>query len=221
MVSRFLMPIVLGLLALPAEAAPVTFLDLPTTFESGTPFSFKLALPSMTNLGAYEVSISLTGDVGVAGTDFAFAGITSSLIGGPVTRGYVFSSLDNFFSTTSNSGNESIFTLSDFNLSGVDVIDGVNDLLGEISITTLPGFRGRLRLAVDADSLIFDTPDLIPTSVQEFGSIQADTGLQSPSDVFPNDATAVPEPGQLMLASLGALYFFRGHRPVRWLRRGR
>jgi hypothetical protein len=221
MVSRFFLPIVLGLMALPATAAPVQFLDLPATFTPGTPFGFKLALPAMTNLGAYEISISLTGDGGIAGTDFYFDGMTSQLIGGAVTRGYVFSTLDNFFSTTNNSGNESIFTLSDFDLTGVDVTDGVNDLLGEISIMTLPGFRGRLRLAVDADSLIFDTPDFTSTSVREFAAIQNDTRLQSPSDVFPDDATAVPEPGHLMLASAGTLYVLHGRRRLRLFHRAR
>jgi hypothetical protein len=201
---------------LPASSslgATVRFIDiLSTTYTPGTPYNLKVALPGMTNLGSYQVDVKMSSTSGVAGTDYFFSGfIPSPPVGGAVTRGYVFPSSANFAKSTNSTPSETVISLTDFNFDGTDIVgvnvlENANDLLGELTIMTLPSFSGNLSLSFDPTTLILDTPAVPPASVAEFAQIRTELAGQSPLNLT---TTAVPEPIHWFFAAAGATHFCR------------
>jgi hypothetical protein len=182
-----LLSIVCGISRL--DAAPIT-LVLPSGYTPGVPFKFSVLIPTVTNLGSYNIDVLMSGDVGIAGTDFLFD------IGGTnaAASGYVFPSADFFFAATNlDSVTTARVTLTDLDLTGVDVTEGVNNSIAQVQVSTAPGYTGILSFVIDTDFLILDTPDPIPTSVAEFAAIQANTISAGPVNV-----RVVPEPGAFL-----------------------
>jgi hypothetical protein len=149
---------------------------------------------------------------GVAGTDYFFSGfIPSPPVGGAVTQGYVFPSSANFAKSTNSTPSETVISLTDFNFDGTDIVgvnvlENANDLLGELTIMTLPSFSGNLALSFDPTTLILDTPAVPPASVAEFAQIRTELAGQSPLNLT---TTAVPEPIHWFFAAAGATHFCR------------
>lgn len=212
--NRFLACI--AFLILPATSsfgATVRFIDiLSTTYTPGTPYNLKVALPGMTNLASYQIDVKMSSTSGVAGIDYYFTGfIPSPPVGGGLTRGYVFPSFANFAKAINTTPSETVISLTDFNFDGTDivgvnVVPNANDLLGELTLMTLPSFSGNLALSFDPNNLILDTPAVPPASVSEFSQIQTELAGQS---VLNLTTTAVPEPIHWFFAAVGATHFCR------------
>ena len=169
---------------------------LPTSYVPGDTFTVEVGLPPITDLGAYNVDVILSSNIGQAGTDFFFdVGATV-----PAPVGYVFPSTANFLDAVNiDSPLQHRITLSDFDFNGVDVEASINDLLAILTIGTSNDFQGDLSIAFDTDGLILDTPSIAPTPVAQFPDIVAATMLAIPTTV-----RRIPE------ASTSALIFVGG-----------
>ncbi|QDT02564.1 hypothetical protein K227x_09420 [Rubripirellula lacrimiformis] len=204
MFLRLLLIPLMALMATVASSAPVRLLFPDSTFTPGSQFFFSVELPTATNLGSYQIDLLLSGSSGTAGVDYFFdlAGTDAAM------TGYVFPSDGQFFDTVNlDSAMSQRLTLSDINFDGMDVngagvVSGTNDAIANIVVSTLPTFSGSLMFSVDADALILDTPDLTPTSINEFATIQADTVAVAPQTVT---AAAVPEPSGIAMLAVAAV----------------
>jgi hypothetical protein len=182
----------LSALVSPIVAAPIVISGVGATFVSGDTFAFDVIFPPLTDLASYNVDVVLESPTGTAGTDFFFD-IAATV---PAGTNYVFSSDVNFFDAANvDSPSVHRLSLTDFDLSGVDVATGVNDVVAHVAVTTSAGFLGPLTIRVDADGLILDTPAVEPTSVEQFRATQTDTE-NAPSVVL----DPVPEPASIMIA---------------------
>jgi len=192
-----------GLLALvslsgSAAAAPVQILNLPGADSPGQIFAFDVMLPDTANLAAYQIDVRLSSDEGAAGVDYFFNDASAA------STEYVFPSTAWFASATNlESSSLQRMTLTDVDLSGVDVVSGVNAQVSRVSIWTAVDFTGTLDISIDAGTLILDGPQLTPTPVAEFDSIVSSTMAADSLRV-----TAVPEPSSMigLLAASGAVW---------------
>ncbi|MEL6108398.1 MAG: PEP-CTERM sorting domain-containing protein [Planctomycetota bacterium] len=196
--NRTLISLVFGILILTSPAsAGIMISSSDSTFTPGTAFAFSVELPSLTNLGAYNIDILLTGDTGTAGTDFFFD-LAQTV---PASSGYVFTT-DVFFASATN--NDSTLTqrltLTDFDFFGLNVIPGVNSNIAEVVVQTSGGYTGNLTLSVDTTSLLLDTPDLIPTPVAEFSTVVTETAAATPATF--TSSSVVPEPSTFAIFSI-------------------
>jgi len=156
--------------ALPVNL-PIDLLDnVPTLFVPGQPIEFQVRLPALSNLGAYQVDVIVASSTAIAGVDFSFD--LSSI--NVADSDYVFLS-SAFFAAATNleSSHRQRLTLTDFELAGIDVVPNTNDLIGTIVLNTSQSLQESLELRIDAQSLILDTPQVVPTSVPEFQFIQS------------------------------------------------
>jgi len=197
--------LLLGTLALPAKSAPIQLIDgLPSSYTPGQPVTFDVHLPPISNLGSYNVDVVLESDTGIAGTDFYFDVAATT----PAATNYVFPSSANFFDAANvDPVMRHRISLTDFDFTGVNVAPGTNDRVANVVFQTAPTFTGNLSLFVDADGLILDTPDIVPTPVPGFASLQADIAASGPIEL-----PAVPEPASVLMAGisvLGALIWSR------------
>jgi hypothetical protein len=175
-------------------APPIELLEnVPTTFVPGQPVEFQVRLPAITNLGAYQVDLLVESATALAGVDFSFD-LPSIHV---ADSDYVFLSSNLFAAATNLEGpNRQRLTLTDFELAGIDVVPNINDLIGTIVLNTSKSLDGLLEIKVDALSLILDTPQVDPTPVPEFLSIQNGVHASGVATIRP-----VPEPvaGALLL----------------------
>ncbi|TWU48575.1 hypothetical protein Poly51_44750 [Rubripirellula tenax] len=199
-------------LSLPASslAAGVRIIDAPATYQPGQSFTFDVIVPSMTSLSSYNIDVLITGSTGVVLSDFQ----VESVVPAVPASGYVFSSNNDFFAATfQTSAATQTVNLSDFDLTGVNTVIGVNDRIATVSVSTLASFQGDLQLSIDLNALILDGPESSPTPVPEFATILSDTTNQPLAIV---SAAAVPEPGTcLLLATSSLLLFIHRRRMVR------
>lgn len=173
-------------------------------YVPGQPKSFGFRLPPVSNLGSYNVELLLTSPTGIAGTDFFFD--ASATV--PAASKYVFPSTVNFFASANIlSGNTHSLTLSDFGLTGVNVVAETNDAVALVVFRTSPSFNGLLSLSLGEDTFQLDTPDVIPTSVAEFSEALSMVAASVDVDISP-----VPEPTAIILAVLSALLLGLGNR---------
>ncbi len=199
-----LVTVLLGLGSHRLVAAPV-LLEIPDNFTPGVSFVISVSVPAITNLGSYNIDLLIEGDVGDAGSDFYFdeSATTAAAVG------YVFPSQDFFFfSTNLESTLTQRLTLSDFDFVGADVVLGVNSAIAQVVVSTLPSFVGSLTFTIDSDFLILDTPDPVPTPVDEFFAIQSATAMLPATTL-----SAIPEPSSalfLLLIGVGACGRRRG-----------
>ncbi|MCC9601046.1 PEP-CTERM sorting domain-containing protein [Stieleria sp. JC731] len=185
------------LMSTAVSAAPVQLLYSNSAYTPGSSFTLSVGLPAATNLGSYQIDLLLSGNSGTAGVDYFFdlAGTDAA------ASGYVFPSDALFFdAVNTDSAMTQRLTLSDFDFTGVDVVPGTNSSVANVVVSTLPTYMGDLTFSVDAAALILDTPDLTPTPIDEFASIQADTFA-----VLPQTISAVPEPSSILLLVIGAV----------------
>jgi hypothetical protein len=152
----------------------------------------------MSNLGSYNIDLTLESSIGTAGVDFFFV-IAAT---GPASTNYVFPSVANFFDAANVDATfRHRITLSDFDFSGVNVIPGTNDQVASVVFQTTPSFAGQLALSVDSGGLILDTPNINPMPVPGFNGLKTDIAASGPIEIRP-----VPEPAApplLMLAAAG------------------
>lgn len=195
MIRRFALLCLLCVCGSSALSAPIEINGLPSSFTPGQSFSFEVSLPPVANLGAYNIDLLLTGSSGAAGTDFSF-----NLAGTDVaSSGYVFPSAANYFDSVNvDSPLVQRLSLTDFDLTGVSVVDGVNDRIATVFVDTVGGFDGSLTIALDFGGLILDTPDTTPTPVAEFSQTVADTQAAGDFGIAP-----IPEPTAIILFTLG------------------
>jgi hypothetical protein len=159
---------------------------LPDSYIPGQPVAFDLRLPAISNLGSYNMDLVLESTTGTAGVDYLFD-VAATL---PAAASYVFPSSANFFDAANvDSPTRHRLTLSDFNIAGANVVADQNDRLATIVVRTSLGFNGPLSLFIDAPSLILDTPDVVPTPVTGFNTIQADIAAAGRANL-----PAIPEP---------------------------
>jgi hypothetical protein len=184
---------------------------LPSAYTPGQPVTFDVRLPAMTNLGSYNIDLVLDGAAGTAGVDFFFD-VPATI---PAATNYVFPSSANFFdAVTLDSPTRHRITLSDFDLTGVNVVPGSNDRVANVVLRTSPGFRGQLGLFVHTDGLILDTSDINPTPVAGFDSLKSNIAASGTIQIEP-----VPEPSVACLAGAGVLgALLWRHRLSNWLK---
>jgi hypothetical protein len=164
----------------------IGFIDgLPDSFIPGQPVAFDVRLPSIVNLGAYNIDVVVESSTGAPGTDFYFD-VTGTV---PAASKYIFPSTANYFDAANVElpGRHRI-TLSDFEFAGITVLPGTNDRVATVVLRTLPSFSDSLQVYVDAQSLILDTPDVTPTPVDGFESLKSDLESANPAVL-----SAVPE----------------------------
>ncbi|MEX2170230.1 MAG: hypothetical protein WD851_13035 [Pirellulales bacterium] len=179
-------------LAFQPSGEAIFFDGLPTIYTPGSAIVFKVGLPAIANLGAYNVDLILTSDAGVAGIDYFFDVAATT----PVAQDYVFPFTANYFDAANvDSPSQHRLTLTDFDLDGVDVVSGANEFLVVAVIRSADDFAGSLMLSVDVAGLILDTPSIVPTPVDGFDAIRANTEAGGPALL-----TAVPEPKALACA---------------------
>ncbi|MDM4018762.1 hypothetical protein [Roseiconus lacunae] len=172
-------------------AAPVRLLNVPETYRPGGTFEFNVIFPEMTALSAYQVDLLLSSDQGQAGIDYSVSVVTPWA----THTGYVFPSEDFFgFGTDIESSTVQRVSVADLDLAGVDVVLGRNDRVARVSVMTSASFAGDLQVKVDADALILDGPQLMPTPVEQFESIYNATIAQASIRIV-----AIPEPQVLGL----------------------
>jgi hypothetical protein len=194
---RFLYAAFLFLSILPQSVpgAPIQpIVGLPSSYTPGQPVEFEVRLPTISNLGSYNIDVALEGNAGTAGTDFFFD--TARTV--PASTSYVFPSATNFFdAATIDSSTLHRITLTDFDFAGVDVVAGTNDRVATVVFQTLATYDGTLNVFVDAPLLLLDTPDEVPTPVEGFAEIQANIEESGPVVLPP-----VPEPPSVELCGL-------------------
>lgn len=175
-------------------AAPVGINGLNGNYTPGDSLSFEVSLPAIANIGSYNIDLVLTGSTGMAGTDFFFDVAATDA----ASSNYIFASTANYFDAVNiDSPLVHRLTLSDLDLSGVDVVAGINDQVATVVIGTSASFLGDLSLVVDSAGLILDTPDATPTPVQGFDAIVSDTDAAGDTTLVP-----VPEPTSGLLLVL-------------------
>lgn len=178
-------------LTLPSYAASID------GYVPGQPKSFEFRLPPVSNLGSYNVELLLTSPTGVAGTDFYFDASATA----PAASNYVFSSAENFFASVNVlPGNTHSLTLSDFSLTGTNVVAGMNDAVASIVYRTSPSFNGVLSMSLGEDTFQLDTPALNPTPVGGYSAALAAVAADVSVEVSP-----VPEPGALAICGIAML----------------
>jgi hypothetical protein len=184
-------------MALPVSE-PIDLLEnVPTTYVPGESVEFQDKLPALSNLGAYQVDLLVESATALAGVDFSFDLPSINI----ADSDYVFMSSDFFAAATNLEGaNRQRLTLTDFELAGIDVVPNVNDLIGTIVLRTFKSLNAVLEIKVDAQSLILDTPQVVPTSVLEFQFIQNGVLASGPIKLRP-----VPEPTTVCLLIVLAL----------------
>jgi hypothetical protein len=184
-----------GLSLLPAVSLGVPLQLItgePNFYAPGDAVEFGVRLPEITNLGSYNIDLVLESNTGTAGVDFFFD-VAATV---PASTNYVFTSAANFFDAVNvDSSIRHRITLTDFDLSGANIVTGVNDRVATVVFRTAQTFKAPLTLFVDAPALILDTPDVEPTSVMEFEMIQA--GI---AEAPPIELTVVPEPSTVILS---------------------
>lgn len=179
-------------LCLPSYAASID------SYVPGQPKSFEFRLPPVSNLGSYNVELLLTSPTGVAGTDFYF---DASATAPAASNNYIFSSAVNFFaSVNALPGNTHSLTLSDFSLTGTNVIAGTNDAVASVVFRTSPSFNGLLSLSLGEDTFQLDTPDATPTSVPEYAAARSTVAADMNVSVPP-----VPEPTSISISVCSVL----------------
>lgn len=177
---------------------------LPSNYVPGTPLSFLVRLPAISNLGAYNVDVVVESSQGTAGVDFYFDAVATL----PAATNYVFSTSANFFdAANADSSARHRITLTDFDFIGADVTPGVNDRVASVVLQTAATFGGSLSLFVDADGLLLDTPATTPTPVDGFDAIQAAVAANGAVVLEP-----VPEPSSVVLLLSAAIVCRRRRR---------
>jgi hypothetical protein len=167
-----------------------------SSYTPGQAVSFDVHLPPVSNLGSYNIDLVLTSSVGTAGVDYYFD-VAATL---PAAAHYVFPSTANYFdAVTVDSTTRDRITLSDFDLTGVNLVAGTNDQVAKVVFRTLPTFHGQLNASVDTSLLILDTPDVETTPIAGFSALQSDIAA---AGVIP--VLAVPEPSTLALLMFAA-----------------
>src|SRR6185369_10844646 len=130
---------------------------------------FDVVLPTISNLGSYNIDLLLESNTRTAGVDYFFD-VAATV---PAATHYVFPSATNYFdSVTVDSTTRDRITLTDFDLIGVNVAAGINDRVANVVFRTLATFHGTLSVSVDAPLLILDTPNEIPTPIEGFAALQ-------------------------------------------------
>ncbi|MCO6042839.1 hypothetical protein NG895_02860 [Aeoliella sp. ICT_H6.2] len=179
------------------HGASISMTGLDSYFTPGVPFAFEVRFPMLTQLGAYNVEVVVQSTSGVAGTDFYFELPETH----PATSGYVFPSQANYFDAVNiDSVSQQRLTLTDFSETGVDVTPGANDRLAHVVIKTASGFHDSLTVFVDSSGLLLDTPNITPTAVAKFDTVQLDTANVPARMIRP-----IPEPTAISLAVAGVL----------------
>jgi hypothetical protein len=177
----------LGLVSQLSFGSPVQLIQgLSGAYTPGQPVAFDVLLPAISNLGSYNIDLVLDSSTGTAGVDFFFD-VAATV---PATTHYVFPTAANYFdSATVDSPLRHRITLTDFDLSGVNVVPGTNDHIANVVYRTLPTFHGSLSVSVNAPLLILDTPDITPTPIAGFSGLRTDIASAGAVQVSP-----VPEP---------------------------
>lgn len=182
---------------MPTFALPSETSSLLSGYVPGQSNSFLLRLPQVSNLGSYNIELLLTSPTGIAGTDFYFDAVASA----PAANGYVFASSDNFFASANVlATNTHSLTLSDFSVTGVNIVDGVNDNVATIFFGTSATFNGILALSLADETFQLDMPSTIPTPVTEF-----EMARNTVSDAVDITVPPVPEPTASLLFTFGFL----------------
>lgn len=185
--------------ALSATLNPI--ITAPNSYVPGQPTAIDIHLPSVTNLGAYNIDLVLEANVGTAGVDFFFD-VAATMA---ASTKYVFPSTTNYFdAATIDSPQRHRITLTDFAFAGTNVAAGANDRVAAVVLRTAPTFRSPLSVSVSTPLLLLDTPDVVPTSVAEFGAIKLAVAAAGPIELI-----AVPEPAAalVMLIGIGLIGF--------------
>lgn len=181
-------------ISLQSLAMPVALTGLGGSYTPGATQTFQVSLPPIANLGSYNIDLLLTGASGTAGTDYFFD-VAATIA---ASSGYVFASTANYFDAVNvDPPFTHRLTLSDFDLTGTNVVASVNDKVATVVIGTAAHFQGSLSLTVDTSGLILDTPDVVPTSVAGFAQIVGDTRAAGDYSLV-----AVPEPSTIVLVAL-------------------
>jgi hypothetical protein len=186
----------LGLLSSTASGASIQLIEnFPSSYLPGELVEFDVRLPAMSNLGAYNLDIVLESSTGTAGIDFYLDDAATA----PAPQNYVFPPAVFFFDSVNiESSTRHRITLTDFDLTGVDLVSGTNDRVAHVVFRTSPSFSYPLSLFVDSDSLILDTIDLTPTPIEGFEALQKQI-----ADAGAIVLDAVPEPSSVSLFVLG------------------
>ncbi|MEN1678964.1 MAG: hypothetical protein AAGJ46_05190 [Planctomycetota bacterium] len=169
------------------------FLEVPAAYTPGESFDFVVALPDVSDLANYSVSVNLVSAGGEAGVDFGFTDAVAS------PQGYVFASAVDFGSAVNTvSSTEERITLTDFEFADTNVT-APNNRLAIISVFTSVDQSDDLAISIDTSSLVlrsFGIPsgDLVPG----FDAIRDE--LAAVSVAIP----AIPEPATACLAALVA-----------------
>jgi hypothetical protein len=170
------------------------------TYVPGSSVLFEVRLPAMSNLGAYNIDVSVDGDSGTVGSDYYFDRSATR----PPDSGYVFPSAVNYaVAVNADSVHRQRLTLTDFDLTGVDVVPAANDLVALVLLQTSPDSRAELSLSIDVMSLILDTPTPTPTPVDEFAAIRDAIAVAEPIRLI-----SVPEPYSLASLFAGSITAF-------------
>lgn len=165
---------------------------LPSSYVPGQPVTFDVHLPAVSNLGAYNIDLVLESSAGDSGTNFYFDVMATA----PASINYIFQSTANFYdATTTDSSMRHRITLTDFAFSGVNV-GATNDNVATVTFRTTPEFNGLLRVFVDTPLLILDTPNVVPTPVQDFDAIRNNISSAGSFELPP-----VPEPSSLLIGT--------------------
>ena len=177
----------------PLPAADLLVDGLPESYIPGENFVFDVRLTGAEDLNLFSIDLLLTAENGIAGIDFFFN--ETATIETPSR--YVFDlpgvTPDGFAASANVDGVYATMNLSDLLAPGemVDTVDGINDLVATISVTTTPA-AGSLTLDFDTSflELLDDSGNPIPGFDELAARLEASDG---------ESITAVPEPGSLCL----------------------
>jgi hypothetical protein len=178
-------------------------LSAPAQYVPGRPFAVAVNLADATNLGAYNIDLTLASAMGAADSDYSF-----DLHGTvPAPDNYVFPSAENFFAAVNTDAPRTQrLTLTDFDLNGVTTVAGFNDRVAHVVVNTAATFNGVLRLSFDPAGLFLDTPE--GSAIDGYDDLLMSIGSAAPLEIEP-----VPEPGVLALLVVTLPLFLRyiGH----------
>jgi len=197
--KRRILCISLGLLCVHAVAAasPILAIDAPAFYAPGGTFAVTVALTGAEDLSLYNIELVLSSPGGIEGVDYLFTSAaepeTRYVFGGLVSDGFAFSILGD---------SKHRITLSDLLTSGsVTTAAGVNDLVGEVAVSTTAGMTEGLTISVVAESLELDRP--AGGTIDGFDALAAD---------LPISTIPVPEPATAILIIPFATFLFRRSR---------
>lgn len=187
MASALAVLVVAGANTARADILP-QFLEVPPNYTPGTPFSFDVRVPNVSDFTSY--AIELVFEAGVNNPDIlAFAATNPAEYPYPTTTGFNSS----YFADPDTP--RVFLTLTDSTSPGVETFAGVNDLIATVTVMPGPGLMGPIVLFVGSNTTFAINMERTPEII-----------FPGPITIVQADAppvTPVPTPAALVSMGIG------------------